>query len=96
MKLNESENDIRQRDLILKENLEKVESIDLKYQRAKKVASHIEKQMKDLKPNCKIDYQMFDEYEPSTQLLASILAKDTVNSNMIRGAYSHADLQRNS
>ena len=40
VKLNESENDIRQRDLILKENLEKVESIDLKYQRAKKVASN--------------------------------------------------------
>jgi hypothetical protein len=78
-----------QRDLVLKENLEKVESIDLRYQRAKKVASHIEKQMKDLKPNCKIDYQMFDDYEPSTQLLASILAKDIVPANMIKGTYSN-------
>ncbi|KAJ3319323.1 hypothetical protein HDV06_006431 [Boothiomyces sp. JEL0866] len=58
------------------ENVEKLKNLDMRYARAKKVAAHMEKQVKDAKPNIKIDYQLLDASEPSTQLLAAILAKD--------------------
>ncbi|KAJ3254091.1 hypothetical protein HK103_007552 [Boothiomyces macroporosus] len=58
------------------ENIEKLKTLDMRYARAKKVAAHMEKQVKEAKPNIKIDYQLIDSNEPSTQLLAAILAKD--------------------
>ncbi|KAJ3342081.1 hypothetical protein HDU91_000586, partial [Kappamyces sp. JEL0680] len=57
------------------EQMEKMALLDQRYARAKKVAAHIEKQFKDAKPNSKIDYIMIGNPEPSTQLLAAILAK---------------------
>lgn len=57
------------------ENIEKLKTLDMRYARAKKVAAHMEKQVKEAKPNIKIDYQLIDSNEPSTQLLAAILAK---------------------
>ncbi|KAJ3270821.1 hypothetical protein HDV01_007370 [Terramyces sp. JEL0728] len=57
------------------QNIEKLKTLDLRYARAKKVAAHMEKQVKDAKPNIKIDYQLLETSEPSTQLLAAILAK---------------------
>jgi hypothetical protein len=37
--------------------------------------------IKELKPNVKIDYQMIGDAEPSTQLLAAILAKAVTTSD---------------
>ena len=69
--------EVKQQENNNQQNLEKLTTLDLRYYRAKKVAAHIEKQMKEIKPNVKIDYQLIGDPEPSTQLLAAILAKDT-------------------
>ncbi|KAH9248728.1 hypothetical protein BASA81_013618 [Batrachochytrium salamandrivorans] len=51
-----------------------VRNLNRRCQRAEKIAAHMEQQIKDAKPNLKIDYQMLGEPEPSTQLLAALMA----------------------
>ena len=46
-----------------------------KYNRAEKIAAHLEKQFKEYRPNTKIDYFLLNEAEPSTQLLAALMAQ---------------------
>lgn len=65
------------------EQIERIGSLDKRYTRAKKVAAHLEKQMKETRPNGKIDYLMVGNAEPSVQLLASLMAKDTKSSNIL-------------
>ncbi|KAL2913632.1 hypothetical protein HK105_206792 [Polyrhizophydium stewartii] len=55
---------------------EQVKALTKKYQRAEKIASHMEQQIKEAKPNFKIDYQMLGDAEPSTQLLAALLSSE--------------------
>lgn len=57
------------------EQIERIGVLDQRYNRAKKVAAHMERQIKELKPNTKIDYLMVGNPEPSTQLLAALMAK---------------------
>ncbi len=64
------------------EQIDKIGMLDKRYTRAKKVAAYMEKQLKDGRPNTKIDYMMIGNAEPSTQLLASLMAKDTKQVNM--------------
>jgi hypothetical protein len=73
--LKESKNQLRDLNELKREYLEKMTLLDQRYSRAKKVAAHIEKQFKESKPNTKIDYVMIGNPEPTTQLLAAILAK---------------------
>ena len=57
------------------EHLEKIALLDKQYGRTKMVAAFMEKQIKDLMPNAKIDYTAIrNNQEPSTQLLATILS----------------------
>jgi len=58
------------------EQCSKITLLDMKFLRAKRVAAHMERQVKLAKPNSKIDYQMIENLEPSTQLLAAILSTD--------------------
>jgi hypothetical protein len=46
LKVHELENEVVDKENLLQENIIAVETIDLRYKRATKVASHIEKQMK--------------------------------------------------
>jgi hypothetical protein len=46
-----------------------------KYMRAEQLAAHLERQFKEAKPNTKIDYFLLSDAEPSTQLLAALMAK---------------------
>jgi hypothetical protein len=59
-----------------KELMEKMQVLVARLARASKVAAYMEKQIKDAKPNAKIDYHVLSEIEPSTQLLAALLARD--------------------
>ncbi|KAJ3214334.1 hypothetical protein HDU67_001775 [Dinochytrium kinnereticum] len=52
-------------------------AISSKYQRAEKVAASIERQFKEARPNTRIDYSLMMEAEPSTQLLAALMQKDS-------------------
>ena len=71
----EAKSQIKELTVLRAEQIERIAALDQRYARAKKVAAHMEKQIKEAKPNTKIDYQMIDNPEPSTQLLAAILAK---------------------
>ncbi|KAK6093521.1 hypothetical protein MT418_006132 [Batrachochytrium dendrobatidis] len=54
-----------------------IDNLNKRCQRAEKIAAHMEQQIKEAKPNLKIDYQMLGECEPSTQLLAALLTWDS-------------------
>jgi chromosome segregation ATPase len=61
------------------EHLEKIALLDKQYGRTKAVAAFMEKQIKELMPNAKIDYKSIrNNQEPSTLLLASILSTSIV------------------
>ncbi|EPZ34244.1 hypothetical protein O9G_001857 [Rozella allomycis CSF55] len=47
----------------------------IRVSRAEKMAASIERQLKQVKPNYKIDYQWIPEAEPTTQLLAAFLPR---------------------
>jgi hypothetical protein len=51
--------------------------LDSRLNRASRVAAYMEKQIKEAKPNAKIDYNLLQEVEPSTQLLAALLSRNT-------------------
>lgn len=73
---NNQENQIKIKNLDrdLKAQINAVKVMQSKLTKASKVAASIEKQFKDTKPNAKIDYSLMIESEPSTQLLAALLA----------------------
>lgn len=59
-----------------RELTERMKIMDSRLNRASKVAAYMEKQIKDAKPNAKIDYHILQDVEPSTQLLAALLARN--------------------
>jgi predicted RNase H-like nuclease (RuvC/YqgF family) len=46
-----------------------------KYTRAEKIAANLEKQYREIRPNARIDYYLLGDVEPSTQLLAALMAQ---------------------
>ncbi|ORX60179.1 hypothetical protein BCR36DRAFT_52784 [Piromyces finnis] len=64
----------------LKDNIkDKANQLDLlnkKYDRAQKIAAFLENQIKELKPNFKIDYNKLNNTEPSISLLSALKIKE--------------------
>ncbi|KAJ3140874.1 spermatogenesis-associated protein 17 [Physocladia obscura] len=55
----------------LKQNQQQLKILTSKLNKAERIAASIEKQLKEAKPNVKIDYSLLIEAEPSTQLMAA-------------------------
>ena len=52
-----------------------VKVLESKYTRARKVASHMERLIKEAKPNFQMDFRTISDVEPSTQLAAALMAR---------------------
>ncbi|KAI9202874.1 uncharacterized protein BJ171DRAFT_163090 [Polychytrium aggregatum] len=74
---NEAQARIKALELDQKTQTSSYKTMQLKCNKASKIAASIEKQFKDAKPNAKIDYSLLVESEPSTQLLAALLSAPT-------------------
>ncbi|KAI9340580.1 hypothetical protein BDR26DRAFT_353881 [Obelidium mucronatum] len=61
----------------VKAGQQQLKNITAKCQKSERMAASIEKQFKDARPNLKIDYSLMIEAEPSTQLMAALMFRDS-------------------
>ncbi|KAJ3320092.1 Coiled-coil domain-containing protein 40, partial [Blyttiomyces sp. JEL0837] len=81
LKLEKSLNEVQSRMKLNERELKSFQQIaklaNAKYSRAEKVAAVIERQFKEAKPNTRINYAVISDVEPSTQLIAALMLRES-------------------
>ncbi|KAG4084752.1 hypothetical protein H8356DRAFT_183086 [Neocallimastix lanati (nom. inval.)] len=63
----------------IKDKTNQYSTLNKKTEKAQKIAAFLENQIKELKPNYKIDYSKLNNAEPSIMLLSAFQVKDNDN-----------------
>ncbi|KAJ3015681.1 UNVERIFIED_CONTAM: hypothetical protein HDU68_012615, partial [Siphonaria sp. JEL0065] len=73
----ESQQRISNLDKEVKAGQQQIKTVTVKCQKSERMAASIEKQFKEARPNLKIDYSLMIEAEPSTQLMAALMFRES-------------------